>query len=109
MVHAAGGQQRGNRHQLGVHAAIGKNQDRDAVGDRAARLRAAARPAGAACPAAPSLRGNSIDSVRLLKPGRVELPDLLQLGVGQDRLLEPQQPALLGRFVEQVAFASRSW
>ena len=73
------------------------------VGDGLRSLARAARPAGGACPSTPSPRGNSIDSVRLLQPRpRVELLDPRQVGVGQNRLVQPQQPALLGRFVEQL-------
>ena len=53
MVHAAGGQQGRNRHQLGVHAAVGEDQDRDAVARWPATPRAAVRPCGGACPRRP--------------------------------------------------------
>ena len=88
---------------LAVHAAVGQDQD------RCSRRRPPGSPAGRAPPSpapgprAPSATGKSMGTVVALKPGQVHVADPRQLLVVEDRGLELDLAAGLGRRLEQVA------
>ena len=112
MMHGARGQQGRDRHPSGIDAAIGENQDRrprvqgsrrfaaqlfqpaahsfDALGPRKQdRKRVATEPGGT------RLRGVAVQAL-----------DLRHFGVGQNRLLEPEQATLLRSLFEQIPFGA---
>ena len=70
VMHAAGGQQRGNRHPLRVHAAVGQDQQRDAVGNGGRSLGPQLVHPPLAARQGRRCGGTGSTSVRLLKPGR---------------------------------------
>ena len=103
MMHAAGGQQRGNGHPLAVDAAVGEDQQRDPVGDGGRSLgpqfvHPPFEPGGAVAAAEQGRQGAALEA----RP--IDRLDPFQVGIRQNRLIEPQQPALLGRLGQQVAF-----
>ncbi len=101
VVHAADGDQRRDRDALGVDAAVGEDQHVDAVledllglGAHAVeRLQHALGPVGD--------RPRDVERVGAEDLG-VDLAQLLQLGVAQDRRLHAELVGVLGRLVEQV-------
>ena len=103
MVNRAGGQQAGNRSVVGVHAAVGQNDEVLALGN-------GLRRSVAQVVQSPVHRSR----FRLEQRGQrgrrhsrqVQGLDLRQLLVGEQRRLEPQLPAVLRAFVEQVLLAA---
>ena len=103
MVNRAGGQQAGNGSVVGVHAAVGQDDEVLALGN-------GLRRSVAQVVQSPLHRSR----FRLEQRGQrgrrhsrqVQGLDLRQLLVGEQRRLEPQLPAVLRTFVEQVLLAA---
>ncbi len=101
MVHAAGGQQGRNRHQLLIYSAVGKDQNRHPFGDGLRGL-AAQLVQPPLHPRRPFLAREEHRQATAFQRAGVDLLDSHQVGVGQDRLIEPQQLALGRRLLQQV-------
>ncbi len=101
VVDGPDGERRRDVHALRPDRAVGEDQDVDAVGERRVRLPADAlecrlHPGGAVLD-----RPGDVERGRL-EDRRVDLPQALELGVEQDRIVDHQLPRMLGRLVEQV-------
>ena len=105
MVHARGGEQRGNGRQLLVHPAVGQDQVGRAVAHRLACLRAhrlqGPREAGAAL-------GHGVDHLDGGRPvaGEVGVTDARDLLVVEDGRPQLELPRGLGGRLQQVALGS---
>ena len=105
VMHGGGGEQAWDRGVDGVHAAVGKDDDRVPVLDRLARILAKFVERGfqARLPGGGDKEHRDGDR---LDVGEVQFPKLGEVVVAEDRLLELHQPRMRRRLLQQVPLAA---
>ena len=102
VVHGPGREQGGDRHAIGAGASVGEDDDVRARGERDARLVAHTVDRALEAVGLLSHRPGGVDRPRL-ECGGVDHPQLLELAVEQDRVVDHELPGVLRRLVEQIA------